>query len=1219
MRTGNAAPARHSALEPDELFDLTGLLPPLPSQTDAQLLGGPARGNSAGHTYLPRLITAEVYERDVLPQLQQTLPAEMVKFIHTRVNETFRIRHTLRRLRDRIQAIVGQGNFSALWLDREAFSADSMEHRAVVTEAVIHVYSVKALGELVALLSENRIPMIPYGEGGGYNMGVTPMAPAVTISLRGMDYISAIRPSRRNGAKGEITVGAGVPFKDLQAYLANRGYVLRCDPNTPRAATGGIAATGSNGGRKVYEVILEGRAVIADGAAVRFALDQRESDCIDSEPFLMANKFFSVREPQAFARQASAARARRTPPTPSRACGNLVIPLVGMKAAASMLAQQHEQRAHAPGEVDRLADETPFPLSAFVGAEGTTGFIYEVTFEVERPRDWILGARLHFTDVAAAMAVTRAIKSRGSEAEPEYFEVITGASIRRFLLQDFPGVFSPQDEAVLFVGVEGHTDAEARERMNAIRRQAAAALGELHLASHLARFDETHPELQREGRDHFERMIRPRELLPKKLRTKCKTDMEIRTEYLADVLKLVQQTPVADTRFQKEDVMFGHLTPRKTAIIHWNIGGFDLYSEEAAHAAWDYLEQVIGKAQHLSHTTDPLPSAAFSGEHGIAGKAAFLWLNHLEPAEFERMCQIKDSLDPQGLFNPETLFLRTSVSRALRARLIAFAQRAVDSGLSKGEARGTPTAADIQLNTSLDFATQEALRCTRCNACKVCPVIDAEHELRRENPRSASSPVLPSKRNLVMFLEWVASLRMGSRAGSLAAGEHAAGAHPQDSGVRAMFKEAAALLSKCFYCRKCDKACPVDINIHPMVRAFQEAGGVPHRSSVLFRFLYERLMGEDFFKDWTYKAAGLIILISQPLFKLARQIRAVPDWLKSYLSPPQFQLQAYEPARAGTRVDARDNFVLVHGSSAPLYGTEAYRPAQPAGEADTIDIFIRYRGCMDTYANPQATSAVDTYFRTYLGVAIVDLEKKLCCGFPFEADGLHERARRSQFISLSEIAKAIASVRSRIGRETQLRFTVFSNCPTCVEAIKEMKEITGDPEQRERLRVSAGLPVGFQWNLLGFEVRDTAEIATDLLRRLEAAGAAGTDLRQRLGLKSLKSAVPKTVGLKVPCHNTTAATAAQLELLRMHYTAVESYDRCCGLSGTGRLKHPRIGTKIAEKLFEQIRAAPAEAVVSGCPSCRDGVVIQRNILQGRQDPLGRFEVSGIFQQILSDH
>lgn len=1224
-------------------LDLTGLMPPLPKDVTTRILGtrpaqdGPASGQ---HTYLPHLVSEDEFRTDILPQLQGRVSNEMLKFIESRVEATFRLRATLRRLRPAIESIVGAGNFSALWLDRAAFSADSMEHRALVTEAVIHVYSADALGKLVALLYTNDVPMIPYGEGGGYNMGVTPMAPAVTISLRGIDHISPLRPSRRTPGAFEVTVGAGVPFKDLQAYLERRGYLLRCDPNTPRAATGGIVATGSNGGRKIFEIVLEGRAVTAHGAAVRFAPDAFEEQAISDEPFLMAKKFFGVPQAElgAFVTRSQASLSKRQSAAISPDCRAITVPLIGPKARVNMAAQRMQnaaaQGARPDPSADPLALDTPLPMSCFVGAEGCSGFIYEVTLECESPLAWIQGCRLHFSDVAAAMTATRAIKKRprdATEKQPVFFEVITGESIRAFLLEDFPLVFDGKDEAVLFVGVEGRSEEAVVSSLQDTLADARQSLAHNQAEGSLRKVYLTPPENQKShGRPAFSAMIRPREELPKKLRTKCKTDMEIRTEYLADVLHLVTHASVPKSEhFQKQDVMFGHLTPHKTAIIHWNIGGFDLYNEESAHAAWEYLERVIGQAQSLAPKEDPHPSAVFSGEHGIAGKAPFLWLNHIDPDEFERMCRVKDALDPKSLFNPETLFLRTSVARSLRARLIGFGSKKIAAIADELKSRPQKQKTVDPVESALEFATAEALRCTRCTSCKICPVIDAEHDLRRENPKRARESVLPSKRNLIMFLEWVAAVRHSTSSNPKA--EAMTGA------IESMFRESAKLLAKCFYCRKCDKTCPVDINIHPMVKAFQTIGKVTHRSPLVLRFLYERLMGEDRFKDTTYRIAAVLMAAGAPVLAWMRRLRFIPDWAKTYLSPPRFAFQAYEPEHHGKRLAPSDNFVLVSPSRVP----DKVDPID-VGDPSLVHVFIRYRGCMDTYANPAASETTDTFFRTVLGAQFVDLEKKMCCGFPFEADGLAERAAHSRFLSLVEIyrcvARILATTRPALSTESgltmlaspdpgafkppQLRFTVFSNCPTCTEAIREMRDMLADPVTQTRLRLAARLPQAFSFETseARFDVLDTAEVA---LKLLDNRGAPGPASMGRAGATPLALRPPQPaarhVGLKVPCHNTPAATAAQMALLGKYYQRVSAYDRCCGLSGTGRLKHPKIGTKIAERLFEQIAEATPDSVVSGCPSCRDGVSMQRDILAARKDPVAEFNVSGIFEQIVRDH
>ena len=80
-----------------------------------------------------------------------------------------------------------------------------------------------------------------------------------------------------------------------------------------------------------------------------------------------------------------------------------------MKANANMFAQKSSHN-HID-TVDTMSDLPPLPISAFVGAEGSTGFIYEVTFEIDKPLEWLQGSRLHFNNVDAAMAATREIKT----------------------------------------------------------------------------------------------------------------------------------------------------------------------------------------------------------------------------------------------------------------------------------------------------------------------------------------------------------------------------------------------------------------------------------------------------------------------------------------------------------------------------------------------------------------------------------------------------------------------------------------------------------------------------------------------------------------------------------------------------------------------------------------------------------------------------------------
>jgi glycolate oxidase FAD binding subunit len=71
-----------------------------------------------------------------------------------------------------------------------------------------------------------------------------------------------------------VTVGAGLPFGDLDALLAERGQECALDPRDPNATVGGILACGLSGIRRlrhgpVRDQVLEIRFVTAEGRVVK--------------------------------------------------------------------------------------------------------------------------------------------------------------------------------------------------------------------------------------------------------------------------------------------------------------------------------------------------------------------------------------------------------------------------------------------------------------------------------------------------------------------------------------------------------------------------------------------------------------------------------------------------------------------------------------------------------------------------------------------------------------------------------------------------------------------------------------------------------------------------------------------------------------------------------------------------------------------------------------
>jgi len=1102
-----------------ELFDPLAAAPPVAA--------GP--GDYSGRfTLLPALVDRETWEQRLLPELRQSTPPLVMRFIEQRVDQQLTVRRLLAEHRRDFERILGPAAFSLNWADREAHSSDSMEYRCLTSEGLAVVHHEAQLRRLVRLATALGVPLIPYGEGGGYNMGVVPMAGALTVSLKGMNRIGEPRPlapdeERRFGpGRMKITAGAGAAWLDVLAAAERAGLVLRCRPNTPRASVGGIAGTGSHAGKRVQDVVLEGRAVVHGGDAVRFAPTDHELEIMPHTPFMATTKFWGV-EPDVFE-------------TPGR----------------------------------------PFlPMSLFVGAEGCTGMISELTLLLDRQPAWGQTAALAFASAAEALAFARRVKEQPPADQPPFFEIVTRRAIEDLLLERFPERLQPGDQAYLVLDIEGETREELDRRTGRLAGLAGQGAPRLTLSP-------ARPAGERCA--EAEALKAPRETLPTLLRTKCKTDPEVRLDQMEAAATLLMG--LDRTAPKLSSILFAHLDTPGSAILHWNVGGFDIYDEAEAAEAWDLLTSRM--TELCAPGEDGEPRAAFTGEHGLAGKAPLLFLGHISEAEFERIAAIKQAIDPSDLFNPMTIFLRSRVSRQVHARLLAHSHGLV--------ARAVPE------NSPAAHALAEARACTRCNACKVCPVIDAEARLRRRAAGNGTRGLgrtafrrglLPAKRDLLLTLEKLCFL-------GVSGGADLASAVGLPSELARPLLDADPRLAKCFYCGRCDEACPADIELLPLVNAWRGLAGAGERrrTNVAADLLYGLMLDRQPLRGALYPAAALVQQLGRPLNALLRA-SPLPAWLKTYASLPPFRARPYRPAARGVRVDPADNF-LVQG---------------PRGAADPAPSMIRFRGCMDALARGGASEAADRVLAGLAGLPFADLEADLCCGFPWRAARDGENEAR---VSAEAMAELLAAAAALNGRGAALPLTLFSNCPTCQEELRESTR-RHDEDGDYRQLVAETVQQNRRWEAVA-GLLDRAGGAGGVFRVRDAAEPAAEALVDGGGLPDLRG-TGRRPGLKVPCHNTAEATAAQQALLVAAYGDAAAFTDCCGLSGSARLFHPRIGTEVAAELLRAVRRDPVDLLASGCPSCRDGTEIQRRIeTAGRtgSGSLPAMPVRDLFSALLGD-
>lgn len=958
------------------------------------------------------------------PSLSAGVSPYLTTLFRSRLNQSLRIRNELQTGRRELCRMVGGENIQLSFAAREGVSTDSTGHRGLVSEALFLPPDLASLQALVAWCFRHRIPMIPYGAGSGYNMGVVPLAPAVTVWPACLNAIDAPRPHPRGHGRAThvVSAGGGAAYSAIVGMAGRHGLAVRCVPNSPRASVGGIVATGSNGGRRIGEIVVGGQAVLADGTLARFAATPQERAFWAESPFPLVHKF-------------------------------------------------HD--APKPGQLRRMIrDGDVLPASLFVGSEGTTGIITSVELELETPAAHGITAGIWLARIDHVPALVHEVRALG--CRPAYFELLTQPAIDRFLRTDFPDLFDGAEQAYVIVTFED----DSEDKLKALLQRLQAAIPRTGRLTRAGPYPTMAPPPE------AIRLMAPREVLPKKLVSKCKSDVEALVEALPRVIRHLAASHTADG-VPVESILFGHLTARDSAILHWNIGGVDLAVEETAERAWRHLEHT------LADVTRPEPDAplqaVFTGEHGASGKPA-LFRDVLARGEMARLLLTKRALDPRRLLNPMKLFLPSRGSKAISARL-----------LRRDAHDPSEPIHDI------------VARCTRCNACQNCPVIEAQIMLRtRRKPRHHGS-VIVGKRGLLHALELLGSSRL------------------DESHQAWLAHDASERMDACISCGRCDAACPAGISMDDIAALLPKA--MPPRVIPLLHRVFlapaprsAALRGASAAQRALRPMVGLMRKGFTTRARAAYAAIPVMDW-RRYKSP---------------------------GLSAPGMHSDLSLVGDRTALVFDGEIAVRFKGCVGSVGHARASLQEDRFF-TAAGGAFLDFVPDLCCGFPFLASGDRRASRQRRDRLWQGIYDASRAACQGLGAA---RVVVMSSCPTCQESLRQAHQENGAPPH--------------------VRVCDPAEYAV---------GRAAVGRRPAF----------RTVGLKIPCHATFEAIAAQKALLQTHGYETVCLPQCCGMAGTGRLEHPEVGLILAETLAATIREHGLDTVVSGCPSCRDGMRLQAAI------------------------
>ncbi|MGH9021699.1 MAG: FAD-binding oxidoreductase [Acidimicrobiia bacterium] len=138
------------------------------------------------------------------------------------------------------------------------------------SRCVVRPGSTAEVVEVLRLLDQAGIPVVPQGGNTGLSGGAVPLHGEVVLSLR---RLASLEPVDRQAA--QVTAGAGVTLADLHRHAASAGYEFGVDLAARDSATvGGMVATNAGGLRALRHGHMRAQvmgleAVLADGRVLR--------------------------------------------------------------------------------------------------------------------------------------------------------------------------------------------------------------------------------------------------------------------------------------------------------------------------------------------------------------------------------------------------------------------------------------------------------------------------------------------------------------------------------------------------------------------------------------------------------------------------------------------------------------------------------------------------------------------------------------------------------------------------------------------------------------------------------------------------------------------------------------------------------------------------------------------------------------------------------------
>ena len=187
------------------------------------------------------------------------LPSEAALDVSVAVNE---LREAL------VEALGEDARVSDGDSERDLHASDITFHRPQRPDLVVYPSSTEEVSRVLAVASERRVPVTPFGAGSSLEGHVIPTRGGISLDLSRLDRIVEIAPDDLSA-----TVQAGVTRLALERAAGEHGLFFPVDPGAD-ATLGGMAATNAAGTTtirygKMRANVLALEAVLADGTIVR--------------------------------------------------------------------------------------------------------------------------------------------------------------------------------------------------------------------------------------------------------------------------------------------------------------------------------------------------------------------------------------------------------------------------------------------------------------------------------------------------------------------------------------------------------------------------------------------------------------------------------------------------------------------------------------------------------------------------------------------------------------------------------------------------------------------------------------------------------------------------------------------------------------------------------------------------------------------------------------